>query len=211
MAPKDDAAGAIPHLKPKDIDELKTLNDLLHLIFHRNKNQHHLSFWWRGFATFRREYQHLLAEYEASKTNKTSKKRAKARLDTWKQIRVPQWYLSFTHLISSNQFSAIGLALLTILATVSSLFGITAALQEEGEQHIQERLREFAQKDARELFAATADGKKDEDVGEVIKRPRDPEPEQEPKQRPAKKKVVETAKKKKKKGKNAIDDLFAGL
>ncbi|KAF2147501.1 uncharacterized protein K452DRAFT_314638 [Aplosporella prunicola CBS 121167] len=215
MAPRDDSA-VLPRLKPTHIADLKTLSDLLHLVFHRNKNQHRLSFWWRGFSTFRREYQHLLAEYEASKSSKTAKKRARARLDTWTQFRVPQWYLSFTHLISSNQFSAIGLVLLAILASVSSLFGITAAFEKEGEKQMQEMLHEFAQKDAKELFAATAAGNKDEDMGEVIKRPRDPEPEPELTEPPAKKKAVTSkkvveAKKKKKKSKNAIDDLFAGL
>ncbi|KAK8170042.1 hypothetical protein IWX90DRAFT_197163 [Phyllosticta citrichinensis] len=163
-----------PRLKPNEISEFKTFNDIMHLLHHRNLNQHRQSIWWRSFSTFRREMLHLVAEHEAISSSKTAakktSKRVVARVDHWKNNMVPKWYLAFTNVVASNQFSAIGLALMAILARVSHCLGITAAYEAEAEREMQTVLEEFAKKDAHTLFGPQNATDKAEDFGEVISR-----------------------------------------
>ncbi|KKY20567.1 hypothetical protein UCDDS831_g04614 [Diplodia seriata] len=238
-------ATAPPRLKPHEHADLTTFCDMLHLVHHRNLNQHRHSIWWRSFSVFRRELSHFVAEYNAyqpsaaaqkpsAKASKVAARRAAARLDAWRRHHVPNWYLAFSHVVASTQFSAIGLALLAVLARVTQLTGITAAYEDEAEQAMQAVLRELAATDARQLLSdgirsPRGEGVASEDLGEVEgtkgdgmdlpliaasdkkkkkgKRTKEPEPKPEPeaKEPPKKKK-----KSKKAKG-SAIDDLFAGL
>lgn len=100
---------APPRLKPHELAELTTFGDILHLVHHRNLNQHRHSIWWRSFSVFRRELSHLLSEYAtyqpplaattasvsktSSKASKAAARRGAARLEAWKKERVPRWYL----------------------------------------------------------------------------------------------------------------------
>ncbi|KAL1392336.1 hypothetical protein HDK64DRAFT_322834 [Phyllosticta capitalensis] len=163
-----------PRLKPHELDEFHTFNDIMHLLHHRNLNQHRQSIWWRHFSTFRREMLHLVAEYDAINSSKTAakktSKRVVARIEHWKSCMLPKWYLAFTAVIASTQFSAIGLALMAILARISHCLGITAAYEAEAEREMQTVLEEFAAKDAHELFEPPRTTGNAEDVGEVITR-----------------------------------------
>ncbi|KAL1626543.1 Ribonuclease MRP protein subunit rmp1 [Diplodia seriata] len=162
---------------------------MLHLVHHRNLNQHRHSIWWRSFSVFRRELSHFVAEYNAyqpsaaaqkpsAKASKVAARRAAARLDAWRRHHVPNWYLAFSHVVASTQFSAIGLALLAVLARVTQLTGITAAYEDEAEQAMQAVLRELAATDARQLLSdgirsPRGEGVASEDLGEVVGRMED--------------------------------------
>lgn len=187
---------APPRLKPHELADISTFCDIMHLIHHRNLNQHRHSIWWSSFSVFRRELSHFLSEYNtylppadltnpattkpSAKASKIAARRAAARLEAWKKDAVPRWYLAFAEVISSTQFSAIGLVLLGILARVAQVAGITATYENEAEQAMQELLRKFAEKDAKELFGAVEqggigllkgdEGPAGEDLGEVVGR-----------------------------------------
>ncbi|KAK7539031.1 hypothetical protein IWX49DRAFT_90569 [Phyllosticta citricarpa] len=173
-APSKTSSAGQPRLKPHEIAEFKTFNDIMHLLHHRNLNQHRQSIWWRSFSTFRREMLHLVSEYDAVNSSKTAakktSKRVMARVEHWRSSMVPKWYLAFTSVIASNQFSAIGLALMAILARVSHCLGITAAYEAEAEREMQIALEEFAEKDANALFGFPGATDRAEDFGEVITR-----------------------------------------
>ncbi|KAK0662179.1 hypothetical protein DIS24_g1923 [Lasiodiplodia hormozganensis] len=193
---KPAAATAPPRLKPHEHADLTTFCDMLHLVHHRNVNQHRHSIWWRSFSVFRRELSHFVAEYNtyqppaaaaaaastagpkkpSAKASKVAARRAAARLEAWKNDHVPRWYLAFTDVIASTQFSAIGLALLAVLARVTQITGITAAYEDEAERAMQAVLRDFAAKDANGLFGAVkADesASRTEDLGEAVGRRED--------------------------------------
>ncbi|GME46349.1 putative ribonuclease mrp protein subunit rmp1 protein [Neofusicoccum parvum] len=195
--PSSTAPTAPPRLKPHELADLVTYSDMLHLIHHRNLNQHRHSIWWRSFSVFRRELSHFLSEYTtyqppataaaapvskpSAKASKAAARRAAARLEAWKKGAVPRWYLAFTEVVASTQFSAIGLVLLAVLARVAHVTGITVAYEAEAERVMQAMLREFAEKDARELFGGVEAGQAGarkgamevEDLGEVVRRRED--------------------------------------
>jgi ribonuclease MRP protein subunit RMP1 len=88
-------------------DELQRLRQLLHLLFHRNKNQHRRSAWWRFFAGFRRELGRFLDEADRAaeldavvvpskkqkKTRQELRERREMRLKLWRDRLVERWYL----------------------------------------------------------------------------------------------------------------------
>ncbi|KAH8683310.1 hypothetical protein BGZ60DRAFT_217128 [Tricladium varicosporioides] len=108
------------------ITTLSTLQQTLHLLHHRNKNQHRLAKWYKSLSQFRRQIPKLKAEigaYDAARAiKKESMYVAKAREALMERIvflrerLVGQWYLAFSNIISDNQWSAIGLMLLGSLA-----------------------------------------------------------------------------------------------
>ncbi|OJD29906.1 ribonuclease mrp protein subunit rmp1 protein [Diplodia corticola] len=193
------AATAPPRLKPHEHADLTTFCDILHLVHHRNLNQHRHSIWWRSFSVFRRELSHFVAEYNtyqppaatdltppapkpSAKASRLAARRAAARLDAWRRHHVPRWYLAFADVIASTQFSALGLALLAVLARVTQVTGITAAYEDEAEQAMQAALRELAAMDAKRLVGAIqanegasleGDGVAAEDLGEAVGRRED--------------------------------------
>lgn len=52
-----------------DVDEIRTIHAMLHLIFHRNKNQHGKSKWWRWFSMLKRSAFNILLALEHKQRN----------------------------------------------------------------------------------------------------------------------------------------------
>jgi ribonuclease MRP protein subunit RMP1 len=53
---------------PTPTEELTAISHLLHLSFHRNKNQHRLTKWWSSLSQLRRQVQKLIFELSTLKT-----------------------------------------------------------------------------------------------------------------------------------------------
>lgn len=129
---------------------------LLHLIHHRNHNQHRRSIWYRHFNVFRREVKALCeklglhlgpgftapdltaapsrGKYSGNQSSDISQKATSrdiaAHLQRWIDSGlVENCYLAFSSLVTIGSFSALALALLAILGRICSLTGITAAYQ----------------------------------------------------------------------------------
>lgn len=61
--------------------ELKQVGQLLHLLFHRNKNQHHTQKWWKWLSILRRSIIKLL-NYEGKGWRRREEERQKAALES---------------------------------------------------------------------------------------------------------------------------------
>ncbi|KAI9689568.1 MAG: hypothetical protein M1822_010220 [Bathelium mastoideum] len=187
--------------------ELKQLQDLLHLFHHRNKNQHRRSIWWRSFDSFRREIRSLLNEVarwttatadlrkgtwpSGAKGVKTRmalaqknaarkpqlELRMQQRLSWWAEHLVEKWWIAFTHILALNQFAQLGLFLVAALARCAHLTGLTAALEQLADDETEALLTRFATEETPEIFGA-GETSNVEDVGEVLQRSADETPVQ---------------------------------
>jgi ribonuclease MRP protein subunit RMP1 len=117
----------MPPKPPLDPTQLKLLHDdldLLHLLFHRNKNQHRLLKWWQWIATLRRNLNKLLAEHDLITKAKTTPDRNaavtkyKERVTFMRRVVVPSAYNAFGIVIGMNAFAPLGMVLMGVLARV---------------------------------------------------------------------------------------------
>jgi ribonuclease MRP protein subunit RMP1 len=117
----------MPPKPPLDAAQLKLLRDeadLLHLLFHRNKNQHRLLKWWQWLSTLRRNLTKLLAEHDLITNAKTTPNRNAAvvkfkdRVAFMRTVVVPSAYTAFGSVIESRVFAPLGMVLIGVLARV---------------------------------------------------------------------------------------------
>ncbi|KAI9785017.1 MAG: hypothetical protein M1839_001214 [Geoglossum umbratile] len=99
-----------------DQRELKEISNLLHVITHRNKNQHRLAKWWKWFSMLRRSINHLRTELDGRDPLRTNMRMAYMR-----DILLHKCYRAFSNVVADSQFSAIGLVLVAILARVNRI------------------------------------------------------------------------------------------
>jgi ribonuclease MRP protein subunit RMP1 len=172
----------MPPKPPLDEAQLKLLrdeSDLLHLLFHRNKNQHRLLKWWQWLSTLRRNLTKLLAEHDMITSAKTTPTRKAAvakfteRVVFMRTVVVPSAYTAFGSVIESRVFAPLGMVLIGVLARV---WKIIRPSEEELEKE-REAAKALTEKGtdldmelgvviSREEYA----GGKKEEVGEVISR-----------------------------------------
>ena len=113
-----------PPLDPTQLKKLRDDLDLIHLLFHRNKNQHRLLKWWQWIATLRRNLSKLLFEHDLITTAKTTPNRNaavanyEARLAFMRRVVVPSAYAAFGTVIAMKSFAPLGLVLMGVLARV---------------------------------------------------------------------------------------------
>lgn len=200
-------------------ENIFAVHSMLHLIFHRNKNQHANSKWWKWLSILKRTTLKLgkSLRYESSRTKTvTSTEVYKRYLAT--QV-VPECYLAFSTVVADGQFSTLGMVLLATLAHLLKAAGIERKLSRAS------RVRKLGGVLPHEMKLS-----KNEDVGEVLKR--DPDllqgsssaqmqysPTEDTSsrgfslegQRTATNADDRKSKKKSRKRKDAIDDLFDGL
>ncbi|RPB16048.1 hypothetical protein P167DRAFT_602707 [Morchella conica CCBAS932] len=101
---------------PLPLTDLQPESDLLHLLFHRNKNQHRSGKWWKWFGMLRRNIRKLLhPSAEDGDANK--------RVEYMRRVLVPSCYSAFTSVVADTQFAPLGLTLLAILARVHAIVG----------------------------------------------------------------------------------------
>ena len=229
-----------PFLQADNLREFKQLQNLLHLFYHRNKNQHRRSIWWRSFASFRREVGHLLddADRWMAATSDLSKgvwpkgakgmkarmalaekhathkpqleRKMEQRLSWWADSLVEKWWMyaifivvsrvfchhcvhiyrdiyfplvgsftsiqyllmnhrAFTHILTLNQFTQLGLFLAAALARCSHVTGLTAALERLADAETEALITRFADEEFPTLFG-TSETADEEDVGEIVQR-----------------------------------------
>jgi hypothetical protein len=80
----------------KALDEILDIQRMLHLAYHRNKNQHHCAKWWSSLGVLRRQIQRLVGELEGvnqmagsqSLTPQGGKKKVKVRGEWEEGIRM---------------------------------------------------------------------------------------------------------------------------
>jgi ribonuclease MRP protein subunit RMP1 len=170
-----------PKLPPRN--ELELLNRAINFIYHRNKNQHHRSHWWKHLTIFRRQLRaitaHVLTKAPPPSDELLSPlvvlhAKGEERLQTWVQFYVVQWYRAFSQVLTERRFVGIGLLLLTILAKACAILGATQALKEHGHRDIVEAMEGIEQTEAeKQLFGILQqqlEVEDAEDFGEVVER-----------------------------------------
>lgn len=174
MAPKTPALqNRTP--SPEEVAQLTHLSSLLHLLHHRNKNQHRRSIWYRHFSLFRRHLAALLADYTTLTTvpatnlertrlkalTPTLQARITQRLELWKNVLVARWMRAFSQVVADGRFSVLGLVMLGVLGGVCKVIGVAEGLEAEGQEEVERVLEEFG----REVW-----GPGGGDEGEVVAR-----------------------------------------
>ncbi|KAK5017818.1 RNase MRP subunit [Cryomyces antarcticus] len=98
----------LPAFSNADVEDLHFIEKLLHVMFHRNHNQHRRSVWWKHFAGFRRGLSHLLRDQESVEMLRVTKRgkklkedldkvdqKMRERIGLWKDVYVEKWWISY--------------------------------------------------------------------------------------------------------------------
>ena len=166
-----------PRLPSKDdLSQLTHFSSLLHLLHHRNHNQHRRSPWYRHFSLFRRNLASLLSDYTTLTSTPTTNlerarlktqspalhKRVAQRLEFWQDVLVARWQRAFSQVVADGRFSVLGLVMLGVLGGVCKVVGVTEGLEIEGQAEVERVLEQFG----REAW-----GENDErGFGEIVER-----------------------------------------
>jgi ribonuclease MRP protein subunit RMP1 len=173
--------------------DLHHLSSLLHLIHHRNHNQHRRSTWYRHFNLFRRHLStfltHLSTLTQTPTTNlaRHKKKAQDAKLQLqlqqtlcfWRDVLVPKASHAFGQVVANERFAVLGVVLMAVLCSVCRILGLVNVYEEVGEEETRRVLEAFAE----ESWRLDGDGvlgipvprqedadDKREDIGRVIAR-----------------------------------------
>ncbi|KAL4989062.1 hypothetical protein BDW68DRAFT_82559 [Aspergillus falconensis] len=204
-------------------DELFRIYSMLHLIFHRNRNQHGRTKWWKWLSILKRAVRNLAMSLSSSKQEDFRTSAESYRRYLADQV-LPRCYLAFSIVIADVQFSALGTVLLATLAQLSKSTGI------DKEFKLQSPV-ETSHEPVPASYLGTPT--KMEDTGEAVSRPVEEsrvvqgfemqqtlQPVLAVSNKSSAFKTLDTTKpkkkqkekeKQKKQKKNAIDDLFDGL
>ncbi|RAL07721.1 uncharacterized protein BO97DRAFT_408730 [Aspergillus homomorphus CBS 101889] len=106
-----------------DAEKLLAIHSILHLLFHRNKNQHGNTKWWKWLATLKRTTLKLAMSID----------RLPYVGDQYKHYLahniIPKCYLVFSTVVADGQFSTLGTVLLATLARLAKVTGIHKVLR----------------------------------------------------------------------------------
>jgi ribonuclease MRP protein subunit RMP1 len=205
-----------PTQHTQQTDLLQILN-ILTLAYHRNKNQHRRSRWWKELSLLRRNLRRLLAESEKEKEKEGFEKRTRF-LREW---LLPRCWEAFSGLVGDNQYAALGLMLLGALARLGRVLGLDLKAEKAaGELNVGSE----ASREENMAVLGNEGVRVDEDLGVPLAREEIVETaeaqtkqnEKENARLQGEAAVVETEKlppkkKRKKKHYDAIDELFSGL
>ncbi|GAB7347728.1 hypothetical protein MBLNU459_g5281t1 [Dothideomycetes sp. NU459] len=186
------APAQIPPLSPKHLADLQTLSSILHLVHHRNRNQHRRSPWYRPFSLFRRHLATLLhhhsslAEPAVATSTLHRRRRAADRAATaaaiaralpfWHDVLVPRAARAFGQLVADGRFAVLGAVLGAALAQAAARLGVVARLERAAEEEVVAVLARFAREEwgegggGRDLLVDDAGERGGEDLGEVVGR-----------------------------------------
>jgi hypothetical protein len=134
-------------------NEIQNLSQLSNLLYHRNKNQHRRSHWWRHFNVFRRQLRSISTELgkqtpsaRGGNTIQDSElsERLQQRLRTWTEVYVVKWYGAFSQVLAEKRFVPLGLVLLAILGKACALLGVLEDLVSDGDDGVGRSLEAHA-------------------------------------------------------------------
>ncbi|KAJ6120232.1 hypothetical protein N7523_004512 [Penicillium sp. IBT 18751x] len=98
-----------------DNTDILAVHSMLHLIYHRNKNQHHRAKWWKWLSALKRTTLDLGSIDPA--------KAAACRQHLASHL-IPRCYMAFSTVVADNQFATLGVVLLAALARLIKVTGI---------------------------------------------------------------------------------------
>ncbi|SCW04159.1 LAFE_0H07382g1_1 [Lachancea fermentati] len=104
---------------------------LIHLIYHRNKNQHRASIWWRQFNELKRTVSQVLKQLRKHKPSDKDGITLFSLLKRLRNQQVSKMYYGFNGVIALGQFVTLGVVLVGLLARVYGIFTEISKLKEE--------------------------------------------------------------------------------
>ncbi|MCJ1248324.1 hypothetical protein MMC30_005541 [Trapelia coarctata] len=102
---------------------------MLHLLYHRNKNQHRLTKWWKWLSMLRRCVAKLLLDLQSHDQHL-----AKPRVKHLQETLLPGCHLNFSQVVADGQFAGLGVVLLGLVARINVLV-LLPGTQEEIVDH----------------------------------------------------------------------------
>ncbi|KAL4926533.1 uncharacterized protein BDV17DRAFT_154983 [Aspergillus undulatus] len=203
-----------------DGDELLRVHSIIHLIFHRNRNQHGRTKWWKWLSILKRTVWNLVTSLSPSDEGDFRASAESSRRFLADRI-LPRCYVAFSVVVADVQFSTLGTVLIATLAQLSKITGIDKELKSHPPVEASQRLV---------LSPHMRISKEQEDMGEALPRTAEAqEVARSSEQKQTSRSILEntartTSRKssvakasdtanlrKKKKKRNTIDDLFDGL
>lgn len=176
----------------------------IQLVYHRNKNQHGSTHWWRHFNTLKRSISQILRQCQYNKVERESCKYAIKR---FLKVQLPAIYYAFQGVLTMGQFVTLGVVLMGLLARSRALL-----LQLQPEDDVVEiKTPKESSKEVSEVIPSVSGG---EDLGMEIVEDAPVEqsllqlkPTKEDSHK-VKKNKKQSKKSKSKKSKSAIDSIF---
>lgn len=115
-------------LDPNSIKELTNEYYIIHLIYHRNRNQHRLLIWWKYFNIIHRKLRQIIKLF-LERDEASNQKKRKSKEDEIVDISnylihkkvLSKAYYEFNGIIALGQFLTLGLALVATLSKINSI------------------------------------------------------------------------------------------
>lgn len=96
---------------------------LLHLVWHRNKNQHRVSVWWKRLSMMKRNCAQVVEILQKPAVEKTTDVvRLYKLVNDFNKRQVPKTYHDFNGVIGLGQFVTLGVVLVGLLSRVFSTY-----------------------------------------------------------------------------------------
>ncbi|PYH98925.1 hypothetical protein BO71DRAFT_394886 [Aspergillus ellipticus CBS 707.79] len=140
-------------------DRIITVHAMLHLLFHRNKNQHRGTKWWKWLSALKRITLKLMNDLNRLPSDSG----AELFVDKYRQYLaiyiLPKCYTAFSTVVADGQFSTLGIVLLATLASLEKAIGFGKQLK-------------VPVPDGKSSASSAYGGKnpENEDVGEILSR-----------------------------------------
>lgn len=100
-----------------DNAQFRSETEIIHLIYHRNRNQFKRTKWWAQFSILHRRCWQLVELIETGENND----KAKSIIQFLNKKLIPSAYRSFHNVLAQGQFVTLGLALMALLARIHHL------------------------------------------------------------------------------------------
>ncbi|KAJ5204057.1 uncharacterized protein N7498_004936 [Penicillium cinerascens] len=179
-----------------DNQEILAVHSVLHLIYHRNKNQHQGAKWWKWLSMLKRTTWDL-GSMDPTKAASSYRQHLASHL-------IPRCYLAFSTVVADTQFATLGIVLLAALARLAKATGVDSKMAAQAQPKIKKITPVVSTADDRgervsrnECDALSGPAKAP--VSKTTAKPTD--------DKSSAKRTTKSSKRKK----NAIDDLFSGL
>ncbi|KAI4850892.1 hypothetical protein E4T44_02476 [Aureobasidium sp. EXF-8845] len=184
----------IPDLAPLKLPsssqtaDLQHLHALMHLLHHRNHNQHRRSTWYRHFNNFRRHLGSVLgylttlnhvpttnlARHKKKAEDEALRLRIQQTLSFWRDVLIPKTQHALSQLLADGRFAVLGVVLTAILGHVCRVFGLISVYEELGEEETRKAIEQFAAEgwgeDEGLGVLVPREAEKKEDFGEILTR-----------------------------------------
>ncbi|PKY06899.1 hypothetical protein P168DRAFT_120958 [Aspergillus campestris IBT 28561] len=111
-----------------DKEKVTAVYSVLHLVFHRNKNQHGKTKWWKWLSLLKRATMNLLKSLECELAPSRSKSIVDKHAKHLATSVIPKCYCAFSTVVADGQFSTLGIVLIATLARLTKAMAIDKKL-----------------------------------------------------------------------------------